>query len=284
VSVGALTGGIRGGLAQSVRQRVGKRRWFQVAVEAGYDALVWAGGLLVAARAAGALPGGLLTRFASWAGLAVICLLVAGCGLAAGLYRRRYLRGSREEVAAVVLACFLTTCCLAVAGLVAGRRSLVETVLGGAVFAMVAMLGARYVVFAVRQRSRPAAPTAVKIIVFGAGDAGTQLIRRLATQGGAAYRPVALLDDDSAKRRLRIHGVPVLGGRGELAKIAASTGAGILVIAIAGGSGKVIHDLTEAAERCGLVPKVIPSVRELLTGRVIRGSATCSAAGRCGPM
>ena len=261
----ALTGGIRGGLAQ----RVSKRRWVQVAAEAGYDAVVWAGGLLVAARAAGTMPDGYgyLTGFALWSGLAVMCLLVAACGLAAGLYRRRYLRGSREEVAAVVLACFLTTCCLAVVGLVTGRNALAETVLGGAVFAVVAMLGARYAAFAVRQRSRPAAPTAVKIIVFGAGDAGTQLIHRLATQGGAAYRPVALLDDDSAKRRLRIHGVPVLGGRGQLAEIAASTGAGILVIAIAGGSGKVIHDLTEAAERCGLVPKVIPSVRELLTGR-----------------
>jgi FlaA1/EpsC-like NDP-sugar epimerase len=265
VSEEALTGGIRGGLAQ----RVSKRRWVQVAAEAGYDAAVWAGGLLVVARAAGTMPDGYgyLTGFALWSGLAVMCLLVSACGLAAGLYRRRYLRGSREEVAAVVLACFLTTCCLAVAGLVTGRDALAETVLGGAVFAAVAMLGARYAAFAVRQRSRPAAPTAVKIIVFGAGDAGTQLIHRLATQGGAAYRPVALLDDDSAKRRLRIHGVPVLGGRDQLAEIAASTGAGILVIAIAGGSGKVIHDLTEAAERCGLVPKVIPSVRELLTGR-----------------
>jgi FlaA1/EpsC-like NDP-sugar epimerase len=129
------------------------------------------------------------------------------------------------------------------------------------------MLGARYVAFAARLRLRPAAATAVKIIVFGAGDAGTQLIHRLATHGGAAYRPVALLDDDPAKRRLRIQGVPVLGGRGQLAEIAASTGAGVLVIAIAGGSGKVIHDLAEAAERCGLIPKVIPSVRELLTGR-----------------
>ena len=264
MSVGALTGGIRVGLAQ----RISKRRWVQVMVEAGYDGVVWAGGLLAAARAAGTLPGGYLAGFALWSGLAVMCLLVAGCGLAAGLYRRRYLRGSREEVAAVVLACFLATCCLTVAGLVTGRDALAETVLGGAVFAVVAMLGARYAAFAVRQRPRPAAPTAVKIIVFGAGDAGTQLIRRLATQGGAAYQPVALLDDDSAKRRLRIHGVPVLGGRGQLAEIAASTGAGVLVIAIAGGSGKVIHDLTEAAERCGLVPKVIPSVRELLTGRV----------------
>ena len=44
------------------------------------------------------------------------------------------------------------------------------------------------------------------------------------------------------------------------------TGARMLVIAIAGASSTVIHELTETAERCGLVPKVIPSVRELLTG------------------
>jgi FlaA1/EpsC-like NDP-sugar epimerase len=241
-----------------------------VAVEAGYDAVVWTGGLFVAARAAGPLTDGYLTRISIWSGAAAVCLLVAGCGLAAGLYRRRYLRGSREEVEALVLACMLTACCLALAGvaLVAERRALFETVLGGAAVAAVAMLGARYVVFAAGLRLRPAAATAVKIIVFGAGEAGTQLIHRLATHGGSAYRPVALLDDDPAKRRLWIQGVPVLGGRGQLAQVAASTGAGVLVIAIAGGSGKVIHDLTEAAERCGLAPKVIPSVRELLTGRV----------------
>ena len=81
-----------------------------------------------------------------------------------------------------------------------------------------------------------------------------------------AYQPVAILDDDPAKRRLRIHGVPVLGGRGQMAEVAASTGARVLVIAIAGETGKVIKDLTEAAERCGLIPKVIPSLRELLAG------------------
>ena len=78
-----------------------------------------------------------------------------------------------------------------------------------------------------------AAPAAVKIIVFGAGEAGAQLIRRLTTQSDVAYQPVAILDDDPAKRRLRIHGVPVLGGRGQMAEVAASTGAKVLVIAIA---------------------------------------------------
>src|ERR1017187_2572385 len=193
----ALPGGIRGELARGV----GRRRWVRSVTEAGYDAVVWIGGLLVAARA---LTDAYLTRSTFWYGLAAIGLLVVGCGLAAGLYRSRYLRGSRDEVAAVVLAGFLTACCLAITGLalVTGRRALLETILGGAAFAGVAMLGARYVVFLARLRPRTPDPTAEKIIVFGAGDAGTQLIHRLATQRGAAYRAVAILDDDLAQRRL----------------------------------------------------------------------------------
>ena len=261
---GATPGRICGQLVRGVS----KRRWVQLVTEAGYDAVAWAVGLLTAARVTSELAGAHMTTAALGVWAAGICAVAAGCGYLAGLYRGRYLRGSRDEVTAVALAVLLTTCCLAVLGLalVPERGALPGTVLGGAVFAVVAMLGARYAVFATRLRSRPPAPTAMKIIVFGAGDAGTQLIHRLATQSGAAYQPVAILDDDPAKRRLRIDGVPVLGGRSQMTEVAAKTGARVLVIAIAGRSGRVVHDLTEAAERCGLVPKVIPSVRELFTG------------------
>ena len=82
----------------------------------------------------------------------------------------------------------------------------------------------------------------------------------------AKYRPVALLDDDPDKRRLRIGGIPVLGDRSAMAEVAAKTGARVLVIAIAGASGMAIRDLSAEAERCGLVPKVVPSVNELISG------------------
>jgi FlaA1/EpsC-like NDP-sugar epimerase len=258
----ALTGRFRG---SPLRSLSGRRRVRFVA-EAGYDAVAWICGLLLAARSTGDLTVAHIAK-SDVLFSAGIGAIVAGCGLAAGLYRGRYLRGSRDEIAAVALASLLTTCCLMAVrlALAAGQRTALETVLGAA-FAVVAMLGARYVAFVARQRSRTPAPTAEKIIVFGAGDAGAMLIHRLATQPDAAYQPVAILDDDPEKRRLRIHGVPVLGGRDRMADVAASTGARLLVVAIAGGSGKVIHELTETAEHCGLVPKVIPSVRELLTG------------------
>jgi FlaA1/EpsC-like NDP-sugar epimerase len=106
----------------------------------------------------------------------------------------------------------------------------------------------------------------VNVIIFGAGDAASILIWRLNREPHSAYRPVAILDDDPAKRRLRIQGIQVLGDRTQMAEVATSTGATVLVIAIARASGTAIRDLTAQAESCGLVPKVVPSVSELLTG------------------
>src|SRR6266536_2824191 len=190
----ALTGRVRWQLLRSLS----KRPWPRVVAEVGDDVVAWMCGLLVAARATDGPAWDRMTMAPFWYGAIGVCAIVAGCGLAAGLYRGRYLRGSRDEIIAVSQAAALTSACLLVTGpvLMGGLRAWPERILGGAVLA----------------------------------------------------------------------GAAMLGGRGQMAEAAARTGARVLVIAIAGGSGKVIRDLTEAAECCGLVPKVIPSVRELLTG------------------
>jgi len=236
-------------------------------VEVGYDATVWFLGLVMAVSVGGDLRGAAVMRAASRIVLAV-CLLVAGSGLLAGLYRGRYLRGSFDEVARVIAAACVTGLSLAATAplFMPDKRAQLATVAGAAAFVLPAMLGARYVAFAAKERSRPPASSAVKIIIFGAGSAGTQLVHRLIGQPASEYQPVALLDDDPAKHKLRIRGVPVLGGRERIAEVAEETGAGVLVIAIARASGAVIPDLVAAAESCGLTPKVIPSVRELLSG------------------
>ncbi|HVB42317.1 MAG TPA: nucleoside-diphosphate sugar epimerase/dehydratase [Streptosporangiaceae bacterium] len=236
-------------------------------LEAAGDAGAWVLGLMAAAWVtrdlAAAQP---FARLAATE--VVIAILVAGTGLLAGLYRGRYQRGSLDEVISVGRAACGTALVLAVLGgvLVRGQRAPLATVVAGAVVALLAMVGARYLVVAVRQSSRPRRASGAKIIVFGAGTAGTALVHSLARQPSPYYQPVAFLDDDPAKRRLRIGGVPVLGDRTHLARVAAQTGATVLVIAIARASGTAIRDLTSAAEECGLTPKVIPSAAELLSG------------------
>jgi FlaA1/EpsC-like NDP-sugar epimerase len=252
----------------SQRHTFPRKRWLRAGTESGYDVLAWFCGLLAAAWVTHDIATAPAGAFTVARVVVAVGLLSVGSGVLAGLYRGRYQRGSLDEVMGIGMATCVMALFLTLVGpmLVAGQRAALQTVAGGMVFALPTMLGARYVLFAVRQRTRAPASAAVPIIVFGAGEAGSMLIRRLLSEPGAAYRPVAVLDDDPAKRRLRIRGIQVMGDRTRLAEVAARTGASIVVIAIARASGPCIRDLTTLAEAGGLVPKVVPSVTELLNG------------------
>jgi FlaA1/EpsC-like NDP-sugar epimerase len=241
----------------------------KAALEAGYDAAAWISGILAAAWLTDSLSVADFTPQALVRLAVSTCLLVAVSGLCAGLYRHRYERGSLDEVAGTSLAACLMGLALLLLSLLsmAPRPADPRTVAGAAVFAVTGMLAGRYILFALRYRTRVQAIAATDVIVFGAGGAGTALVRRLARDPASKYRPVAILDDDPDKRRLRIQGIPVRGDRSRMGEVAARTGARVLVIAIAGASGTAIRDLSAQAEQCGLVPKVIPSLNELLSGR-----------------
>lgn len=245
-----------------------RQRLSRTAIEMTYDMVVWTSGLLLAGWATHDLMR-VPVQFRSAVLLPALLLVPAAAGLLAGLYRSRRERGSLDEIIGIVLAACATCCVLVAVGplLLPGQRAPLRTVAGAMAVALLAMLTARYILFAIRRGSRAqVSASAQKIIVFGAGDAGTQLVRSLIGHPDSRYRPVALLDDDPDKRRLRVLGVPVLGGRTAISEAAQRTGARVMVIAIARPSGTAIRDLTAEAERCGLVPKVIPSVAELIGG------------------
>ena len=257
-----------GRLLSTHRRLFSGRRGVRAAFEFGYDAVSWIFGLAAAAWMTRDLTGMPFTPFTVIRAIAVVCFLSAVAGLLAGLYRGRYQRGSLDEVMGVGLATCVMALLLALISprLIGDQQAALQAVTGSAMFALLAMLGARYVLFAVRQRVRRSATATVNVIVFGAGDAGSMLIYRLKREPHSTYCPVAILDDDPAKRRLRIQGIQVLGDRTRMAEVASMTGATVLVIAIARASGTAIRDLTAQAESCGLIPKVVPSVSELLAG------------------
>src|SRR5438874_2591634 len=57
-----------------------------------------------------------------------------------------------------------------------------------------------------------------RVLIFGAGDAGEIIVRDMQRQS-CGYEPVGFLDDSPVKFRQRIHGVPVLGSRHDLARV-----------------------------------------------------------------
>ena len=82
------------------------------------------------------------------------------------------------------------------------------------------------------------------------------------------YIPVGLLDDDPAKRHLQIEGISVLGNRTALKSALEQTDAEILIIAIPSARSELFRDVSEAAAALGLKVKVLPSLKNILSGRV----------------
>ena len=266
---GGRSGRLRTGVRDSLNWRVAyAKRLARLGVEAGYDAIVWVSGLCYAAWITTDVRGSRIGALQLAGAVLVIGLLSVVCGLLAGLYRGRHQRGSLDEVFSVAIAggLMLVPLVLLSGVLVGGQRDAVQTVAGGTLIALPTIAVARYVLYAARQRRGKPADGRGQGDRLRAGDAGIALITRLLAEPGAAYRPVALLDDDPDKRRLRVHGIPVRGDRTRMAEVAAATGATVLVIAIAKASGTVIRDLTARAEQCGLIPKVVPTTTELISG------------------
>ena len=107
-------------------------------------------------------------------------------------------------------------------------------------------------------------PTARRVLVVGAGNAGELLVRDMLSDASAHYRPVGLVDDDPIKRKMKIHGVPVVGTIADITALARSLAAHEIIVAIPSASTSVKQRILAASEGCKVPIKTLPSVKQLL--------------------
>ncbi len=202
--------------------------------------------------------------FASFLPLVLAAQVVAGLGF--GLYVGRWWYGSFEEVAGMAKAVAIAAAALFVIDAVplSHRAVPLSTILIAGFIALVLMGAVRYVRrLAVERRKRPSQEGAQRIVVFGAGEGGVQVISAMLRDRDSPYLPVALLDDDPRKRNLRIMGVPVEGTRARLADVAAAHEANMVLIAIPSADSTLIGSLSKLVAEIGLHTKVLPPISEL---------------------
>ncbi len=200
---------------------------------------------------------------------AIAAHLVAGW--VTGLYAGRWRVGSFDEVAALARATAIATALLASIDALSGDPRLVPLAapIGGGIVALVLMGAVRYAIRADYERARrPTAADAARVLVFGAGEGGEQVVTAMLRDPTSPYLPVALLDDDPSRQRLSIMGVRVVGNRHDVARAAREHDASLLLIAIPRAGRMLVTELTDCAREAGLSVKVLPSNRELLDGTV----------------
>jgi len=106
-----------------------------------------------------------------------------------------------------------------------------------------------------------------KVIVIGAGFAAELILREL-KHPGSGYTPVACVDDDRCKLGVRIHGVPVVGTVDQLPSLVPSYPVDEVLIAVPSATGPQMRRFVGICERTGVRFKTVPSLREIIAGRV----------------
>ena len=198
--------------------------------------------------------------------LPIVLVVHALVGYVVGIYRRRWRYGSFDEVGGLVVATFITTSILFVLRFFdQSLNPFPRSVILIAGFAGLCFVAAsRYAWRLIREQlRRPTAQTAAKILVYGAGEGGIQMVNTLLRNPQSPYLPVGFLDDNPDTHRLSISGVPVLGGRDQLSQARTRTGATTLLIAIPSADSALISDISARARELSMEVKVLPAVQNL---------------------
>ncbi len=105
-----------------------------------------------------------------------------------------------------------------------------------------------------------------RVLVLGAGRAGETLIRELLHEN--RYRPVGILDDNTALRGAKVHGVPVLGTLEQLPQLAGEVAAEMLLIAMPSAGNAQMQRVVGLCEEAGVQFRTVPRLQDVVAGRM----------------
>ena len=192
-----------------------------------------------------------------------------------GLYRRMWIYASTNELrlitAAVTTGSVLTSGVMLVllfADLI--LPGMPRSALGiDWLLSLVLIGGSRFALRILAEQS--AAPRNGKphsALIVGAGDAGALVVRELQRSSQLNLTPVAFLDDDPAKQRQEIYGVPVIGRIRDLDEALDSHPVEEVIIAIPSAPGRVVRRVSDVCRLKGVPSRTMPGIFELIGGKI----------------
>ncbi|GAA4286968.1 nucleoside-diphosphate sugar epimerase/dehydratase [Georgenia daeguensis] len=201
------------------------------------------------------------------------CVLQVLVGLALKLYLGRYRFATFDENVGLAVATGLVGLALAIFSLsVHGLESVAVAVsVLCPPLALLSMVLGRGAYRARHDRERPPAPSCERVVVYGAGDAGSQLVRLIAEDRSVGYHVVGLVDDDRLKRHLVIHGCRVIGTGTQLVERAREAGATIVILAIPSAGAELVRRVSDEVSAAGLKFLTLPPLREMIARPVQLG-------------
>jgi FlaA1/EpsC-like NDP-sugar epimerase len=111
-------------------------------------------------------------------------------------------------------------------------------------------------------------PDCRNLLIIGAGDCGEKIYREIRDNARLRYDVVGFLDDDKAKRGMKIHAIPVVGQIKDVEDIAKDLRVDEALIAIPSANSQQMRRIVAFCKESGIEFKTIPGMGELINGKV----------------
>jgi FlaA1/EpsC-like NDP-sugar epimerase len=105
-----------------------------------------------------------------------------------------------------------------------------------------------------------------RTLIIGAGDTGESLLRELRKGSEGDFNAIGFLDDDPAKSRATIHGVPVVGTGADLKQRIEELGIRDVILAVPRASRPWMLEIFETCRAAGVRLRTVPTLGELQRG------------------
>ncbi|MDD7344518.1 MAG: nucleoside-diphosphate sugar epimerase/dehydratase [Ruminococcus sp.] len=107
-----------------------------------------------------------------------------------------------------------------------------------------------------------------QILIIGAGEAGTSLIRDFENNSYKFGNPAALIDDDKSKIGLLVNGVPVVGNCDDIERVCADYSIDEIIFCIPSITDDRKRKILNCAIKTGIPVKIAPDIADLENSRI----------------
>ncbi len=129
--------------------------------------------------------------------------------------------------------------------------------------------GIRFLIRAFREWSRlPPRGSTRSVLIYGAREIGVEILREIRANAHLRMNVVGFIDDYLPKKGFKIHGVPVLGGREELARALQRYSIDEVIITTPSIKAKELGELIERFQNSDVRFRMVPAMSDILGGKV----------------
>lgn len=143
-----------------------------------------------------------------------------------------------------------------------------SVVAGGGAATIAVLIGWRFVPRIVEHLRLRLRKRGKRVLVVGAGQGAEGLLREIARSSSGDIRVVGLVDDNPRLYGMHLLGHRVLGSVEEVPRIVQRRAADEIIIAIPSATADQMARIHQLCKPAGVPIKMLPSLRDLLTGRV----------------